>query len=69
MSTDGSGLGRVVVELCVGDLAGIDTARSAGADRVEFCRDLSCGGLTPDPAEISEALSRDRKSTRLNSSH
>lgn len=58
MSTDGSGLGRVVVELCVGDLAGIDTARSAGADRVEFCRDLSCGGLTPDPAEISEALSR-----------
>lgn len=58
MSPGDSGLGRVVVELCVGDLAGIDTARSVGADRVEFCRDLSCGGLTSDPAEIPGALSR-----------
>lgn len=45
-----------VVEICVEEALGARVAREGGADRVEICRDLSCGGLTPDLEEVSAAL-------------
>lgn len=42
------------VEIAVEDLAGLEVAAHAGADRVELCVDLARGGLTP-PAELVEA--------------
>lgn len=45
-----------VIEICVDTLAGVGTARRAGADRVELCRDLWCGGLTPPDELIAAAL-------------
>jgi copper homeostasis protein len=44
----------VDVEIAVQDLAGVLTARDAGADRVELCVGLVTGGLTP-PAGLLEA--------------
>jgi copper homeostasis protein len=44
----------VDVEIAVQDLAGVLTARDAGADRVELCVALVTGGLTP-PAGLLEA--------------
>ncbi|MGO3797347.1 MAG: copper homeostasis protein CutC, partial [Pauljensenia sp.] len=41
------------VEICVEDIAGVRAARDRGADRVEVCRDLSCGGLTPSENTVS----------------
>jgi glucokinase len=38
---------RVVVEICVDDLAGALVADRAGADRIELCADLLEGGTTP----------------------
>ncbi|MDO5049941.1 MAG: copper homeostasis protein CutC [Actinomycetaceae bacterium] len=45
-----------VLELCIQDLAGVQTAHDAGFDRVELCRDLSVGGLTPGDELIAQAL-------------
>lgn len=45
-----------VIEICVDTLDGIEVARTAGADRVELCRELRCGGLTPPDDLISAAL-------------
>lgn len=39
---------RVLVEACVTDLEEARAAETAGADRLELCRDLDVGGLTPD---------------------
>jgi copper homeostasis protein len=44
----------VDVEIAVQDLAGVRTARDAGADRVELCIGLVTGGLTP-PIGLVEA--------------
>ncbi len=44
----------VDVEVAVQDVAGVLTARDAGADRVELCVALGTGGLTP-PAGLVEA--------------
>ncbi len=46
------------IEICVDTLEGVDAARVGGADRVELCRDLWCGGLTPPDDLIAEALLR-----------
>ena len=46
----------VLVELCVEDLQGVLVARRGGADRVELCQDLSCGGLTPPLGLVRECL-------------
>lgn len=48
---------HVIIEICVEDLEGVGIARDKGADRVEYCREIACGGLTPYPATIAEALS------------
>lgn len=46
----------VLIELCVQDLDGVRAARSQGADRVELCVNLECGGLTPPLAMIDDAV-------------
>lgn len=40
-------LGRVLLEVCVDDPAGLAEAVAGGADRVELCAALGLGGLTP----------------------
>ena len=45
-----------VVEICVEDAVGVRRARDGGADRIEICADLSCGGLTPAFDEVAAAL-------------
>ena len=44
------------VEICVEDAVGVRRARDGGADRIEICTDLSCGGLTPAFDEVVAAL-------------
>lgn len=44
-----------LVELCVEDVAGSRIGVASGVDRIELCRDLSCGGLTPAFDEILAA--------------
>lgn len=40
----------VAVEIAIEDLAGLEVAALAGADRVELCVDLARGGLTRPPS-------------------
>lgn len=47
----------VAVEIAVEDLAGLEVAAQAGADRVELCIDLARGGLTP-PQDLVEQCAR-----------
>ncbi|MGP9537677.1 copper homeostasis protein CutC [Brachybacterium sp. AOP43-C2-M15] len=48
----------VAVEIAVEDLAGLEVAAQAGADRVELCTDLSRGGLTPSPDLVEQCARR-----------
>lgn len=45
------------IEVAVEDLAGLEVAAAAGADRVELCTDLARGGTTP-PAELIDRCVR-----------
>ncbi len=45
-----------LVEICVETVEGVRAAHLAGADRVELCEDLSCGGLTAPLDRIRLAL-------------
>lgn len=45
-----------IVEICVEDAVGVRRARDGGADRIEICTDLSCGGLTPAFDDVEAAL-------------
>lgn len=47
---------RVDVELCVSDVAGCTIAARAGCARIELCRDLEVGGLTPPDALVADVL-------------
>lgn len=44
------------VELCVASADGVRAAIAAGADRIELCRQLECGGLTPSDELIEAAV-------------
>lgn len=48
----------VAVEIAVEDLAGLEVAALAGADRVELCVDLERGGLTPPPELVEQCVQR-----------
>lgn len=48
--------GRVAVEVCLDDLAGVRAAEEAGADRIELCSALGDGGLTPSIGTVATAL-------------
>ncbi len=43
-----------LIEVCVEDRAGVEAARNAGAERVELCVDVNCGGLTPSLELVRE---------------
>jgi copper homeostasis protein len=47
---------RTLVEVCVGSVADIERAVSAGADRLELCSALELGGLTPSLGLVETAL-------------
>ncbi len=46
---------EVLVEVAVDSVAGALAAAAAGADRLELCQSLCCGGLTPSPG-LCEAV-------------
>jgi copper homeostasis protein len=46
-----------VLEICVESLDCATAAERGGADRIELCRDLSSGGVTPD-VELMQAVRR-----------
>ncbi len=47
-----------LLEVCVDDIAGLDAAQQGGADRIELCSSLGCGGLTPSAGLMAEAARR-----------
>nr|NUR38185.1 copper homeostasis protein CutC [Sphingomonas sp.] len=49
-------MSRVLLEICVDDLAGVRAAAEGGADRIELCSALALGGLGPSPAFAAAAL-------------
>jgi len=46
---------ELILEVCVDSVCNALTAQSAGAQRIEFCANLSEGGTTPSPAQIEIA--------------
>jgi copper homeostasis protein len=48
----------VLLEVCVDDIAGLEAAQQGGADRIELCSSLGCGGLTPSAGLMAEAATR-----------
>ena len=41
------------VEICCNSIASAVAAKEGCADRIELCRDLECGGLTPSDEDIA----------------
>jgi copper homeostasis protein len=48
---------HILLEVCVGSVADVETAVAAGADRLELCGGLELGGLTPSIGLVENALS------------
>jgi copper homeostasis protein len=46
---------NVLLEICVESVAHAIAAQNGGADRIEFCSDLSSGGVTPSVALMKSA--------------
>lgn len=46
----------LIVEVCIETADDARAAASGGADRLELCRDLSSGGLTPNPEVVREVV-------------
>ena len=57
-----------LVEICCGSYEDALNAYHGGAKRIELNNALHLGGLTPSLATL-KLTKKDRKSTRLNSSH
>lgn len=53
MHNDESGF---VLEVCVESLANALRAKQSGADRIELCHQLACGGVTPSLVEVRNAI-------------
>jgi copper homeostasis protein len=49
-------MGRVLLEICLEDIAGAAQAERGGADRIELCTDLAQGGTTPSIGTVSAVL-------------
>lgn len=48
---------KIELEVCVDSLEKATIAEQSGASRIELCRDLSCGGLTPSQDLIAACVS------------
>lgn len=47
----------IEVEICANSIASARAAKEAGAERIELCRELECGGLTPYYDDIQYCVS------------
>ena len=45
----------ILLEICVEDASGLQSAIAGGAGRIELCSALALGGLTPSPGLMAEA--------------
>lgn len=52
---------KITLEICCGDIDSVGAALSGGADRIELCCGLECGGLTPSAGMIEQALWKSRR--------